>query len=173
MKLTPSEMPRARTDDLIVDELRDETLVYDLKGHKAHCLNRTAAAVWRQCDGETAPAQMARNLEAELAIPKDEGIVSLALARLQKARLLEEGTNVAGVAVGPSRRDLVRKLAMVGGAILLPTVTSMAAPTAAMAASSTTSSACKASCIGLGLPCSDRPGKTCRSIGGGNCNCKN
>ncbi len=161
MEQLRSEMPRARTEKLIVEELPDETLVYDLKRHKAHCLNRTAAAVWRQCDGGTTVSQIVRSLEEELAIPNDEGIVTLALDRLKKARLLEEGTNVAGIAVGPSRRELVRKLAMVGGAILLPMVTSMASPTAAMAASSTTSGACKATCAGFGLPCSDRPGRTC------------
>ena len=46
MKTTRALMPRARQDELVVEELQDETLVYDLKRHKARCLNRTAALVW-------------------------------------------------------------------------------------------------------------------------------
>ena len=50
-------MPRARQDELVVEELSDETLVYDLKRHKANCLNRTAALVWQDCDGQTSVSQ--------------------------------------------------------------------------------------------------------------------
>ena len=54
MKQTfPARLPRMREQGLITDELPDEILVYDLDRHKAHCLNRTAALVWRQCDGKT------------------------------------------------------------------------------------------------------------------------
>lgn len=161
MKRITSEMPRARTDDLTVDELPDETLVYDLKRHKAHCLNRTAAAVWRHCDGDTTPSQIARRLETELEIPKNEQIVRFALDRLDKARLLVEGTELSRASAGPSRRELVRKLAMVGGALLLPMVTSITSPVAAQAASSTTPRNCR-KCRGVGLPCSGRiTGRTC------------
>ena len=45
METTRALMPRARQDELIVEELQDETLVYDLQRHKARCLNRTAALV--------------------------------------------------------------------------------------------------------------------------------
>ena len=43
----PDQLPRARTSELIVKELPDETLVYDLANDKAHCLNHTAALVWK------------------------------------------------------------------------------------------------------------------------------
>ena len=39
METTRALMPRARQDELVVEELPDETLVYDLKRHKARCLN--------------------------------------------------------------------------------------------------------------------------------------
>jgi hypothetical protein len=44
-------LPQARTEGLTVRELAEETLVYDKERHKAHCLNRTAACVWKHCDG--------------------------------------------------------------------------------------------------------------------------
>ena len=39
--------PRARTEGLVVTELPDELLVYDLERHRAHCLNPTAALVFK------------------------------------------------------------------------------------------------------------------------------
>ncbi|MBV9278705.1 MAG: hypothetical protein JOZ41_01360, partial [Chloroflexi bacterium] len=44
--------PRARKNGLIVRELEDEVLVYDLERHRAHCLNRAAGLVWKHADGE-------------------------------------------------------------------------------------------------------------------------
>ena len=41
METTRALMPRARQDELVVEELQDETLVYDLERHKACCLSRT------------------------------------------------------------------------------------------------------------------------------------
>ena len=39
--------PRARTEGLVVTELPDELLVYDLERHRAYCLNPTAALVFK------------------------------------------------------------------------------------------------------------------------------
>jgi hypothetical protein len=67
MKRTaPSPLPRMRAYALVIDDLPDEVLVYDLERHQAHCLNHTAALVWRACDGNLAPAQNAGKLTAEL-----------------------------------------------------------------------------------------------------------
>jgi hypothetical protein len=106
---------------------------------------------------------MAKILADESDLPRDEGIVRLALSRLQKARLLEEGTNVPTAAAGHSRRELVKRLALGGVAMLLPVVTSMVAPAAAMAASTVPSGDCKDFCTGLGLVCTGGKdaGKTC------------
>jgi hypothetical protein len=56
-------LPFARTHQLIVQEVPDEVLVYDLDRHKAHCLNRTSAIVWKHCDGKTTVAEAKRLLE--------------------------------------------------------------------------------------------------------------
>ena len=163
MKPTETLMPSARTAELVVEELPGEILVYELKRHKAHCLNPTSALVWRHCDGRTTVAQVATALEDTYELPRNEEIVWLALDRLRKAKLLQDGTELPEQDVSHSRRDAVRKLAMVGGlSILLPVVSSIRSPLAAEAASSTTNARCNR-CIGVGLPCSDRPGKTCRA----------
>ena len=56
---TRRPLPEARREDIVVQELPDETLVYDLKRHKALCLNRAAGLVWKHCDGRTSVAEMA------------------------------------------------------------------------------------------------------------------
>ncbi len=159
MGRTRAVMPRARTEDLVVEELPEETLVYDLKRHTAHCLNGPAAVVWRHSDGQTSTTQLAKILAEESELPHDEGIVRFALNRLQKAKLLE-GTNIPKVAAGHSRRELVKRLALGGLAMLLPVVTTMVAPVPAMAASTVSPSDCN-KCIGLGLPCTGGGYRTC------------
>jgi hypothetical protein len=51
--------PLARKQDLLVRELADEVLVYDLANDEAHCLNETAAFVWMRCDGRNTPRDIA------------------------------------------------------------------------------------------------------------------
>ncbi len=71
-----SRMPRARKKELVLQELPDELLVYDLENQRAHCLNKTAALVWRHCDGKTGLAGMARILHEKLDLPADQEVVS-------------------------------------------------------------------------------------------------
>jgi hypothetical protein len=136
-------LPRAREVEIVVQELPDEVLVYDLKRHKAHCLNQSAAFVWRRCDGRTSVAEMARLLGEELRAPVSEEVVWLALDRLGKARLLE-GRAPEWLGPGLSRREVVRKLGL-GAAVALPLIISVTAPTAAQA---------QTVLLGQGAPCS-------------------
>jgi coenzyme PQQ synthesis protein D (PqqD) len=141
MEVTDRKAPLARKERLVVYELPDEVLVYDLERHRAHSLNRTAALVWRHCDGATNVADMAALLQRELNLPPDEELVWLALERLERARLLRERPIREIASTRSSRRALVRKLAAVGGLAL---VTSIVAPEAA-----------DAQCCGeRGAPCS-------------------
>jgi hypothetical protein len=54
--------PTARSAHLTIQELPEETLVYDHRNNKAHCLNRTTALVWKLCDGRTSLAEIARQV---------------------------------------------------------------------------------------------------------------
>jgi len=122
--------PQARTKDLVVSPLPDEELVYDLKTHQAYCLNKTAAAVWDGCDGETTVAEMSRALSRELGTEVNEEWVWFALRELNRSSLLEPGL------VWPekmSRRMLLRKLGT--SALAIPVVMAIIAPAAAQAAS--------------------------------------
>ena len=132
METTNAVMPRAREVSLVVEELSDETLVYDLKRHKARCLNRTSALVWRRCDGRTTVAEMAELLEKELKIPAEEGVVWMALDRLDRAHLLEEHVTLPGNRTRYTRREVLRTLRRVAGiSLLLPVIESIVSPLAA------------------------------------------
>jgi hypothetical protein len=123
--------PRARSRELIVRGLGDETLVYDRKTHRAHCLNASARLVLASCDGRTPPEELARTLEAELPDLADaEGFVSLALEQLSEAGLLEEPLDDAATPTSRSRRTALRVLAT---GSTLPVVLSILAPTPAEA----------------------------------------
>ena len=78
--------PRARKQGLVVTELPDELLVYDLERHKAHCLNPTAALVFKHCDGRRTVEQIARSLSTELDVAADERLVWLSLDRLAQGQ---------------------------------------------------------------------------------------
>jgi hypothetical protein len=116
----------ARHEELVVQELPDEVVVYDLKRHKAHCLNKTAAFVWNHCDGETTITELAKLLEQEAGSPLDEQLVWYTLDKLRKADLLEGRLN-SPLDDGLSRRRMIRRL---GAMIVVPTVISLVAPTA-------------------------------------------
>jgi len=131
-RTTGAHLPRMRKQNLIVDELPEEVLVYDLDRHKAHCLNRTAALVWRRCDGKTAPREIARRLQRELDQPFNEEMVWLALRQLNKINLLAEPVSLPPKLAGMSRREMVRNLGIAATVPLV--ITSIVAPTAGQAA---------------------------------------
>lgn len=120
--------PRARQDGVLLRELPDETLVYDLERHRAFCLNATAAAVFRRCDGRAAVPEIARRVARDLGASVDEEVVWLALKRLGRARLLREPVRRPGGSV--SRRAAAFRI---GGGVLLPLISSVLAPKAAEA----------------------------------------
>ena len=169
MKRTRPLMPHARNEELVVEQLPDETLVYDLQRHKAHCLNATAAFVWRHCDGQTSVSELARLLQDELGTPANEEVVWLALDRLERVHLLQERGQHGTETRRYSRRQVVRRLGQIG--IALPMVVSIVAPRAAQAATTTTIAACAGFCQGIGLPCSDDPDKKCEQFEPGECGC--
>jgi hypothetical protein len=122
------QLPLARTERLIVKEVDDEVLVYDLKNDKAHCLNDTAAKVWKNCDGKNSVSEISASLLKENGVPVDEGVVWLALDQLEKFRLLDEVPTAPKIFAGMNRRQLMRNLGV--AAIALPVIISIAAPPA-------------------------------------------
>jgi|SRR6185312_5640879 len=142
--------PPTRRHGLIVCELEDETLVYDRENDEAHCLNQTAALVWKHCDGVLSVAEISRLLEHELQEKVDEQIVWLALSQLKKKRLLAAPLRPSSPPI--SRREMAHKLAH-AAVIALPLITTIIAPTPASAGSCSNCGPPTAICCPAGCPC--------------------
>ncbi|MBX3294378.1 MAG: PqqD family protein [Acidobacteria bacterium] len=127
------QYPTARKAGLVVQEVPDEVLVYDLDTNKAHCLNKTAAAVWRFCDGKTSVPEIAQFLSSESGTNVDSDLVWLAIDQLNESSLLE--VQVEPKFQGQSRREAIRKIG-IASMIALPIVASLVAPKSAMASAS-------------------------------------
>ena len=125
--------PLARKDGLVIQELPDEVLVYDLERDRAHCLNQTAARVWQSCDGKSSPAKIAQTLSHDANRKVDETIVWLALEQLQRNHLLHQKVTFPSALTGINRRAMIKSLG-IAAAITLPLVTSIVAPTPVQAA---------------------------------------
>ncbi len=125
--------PKKRHDDkLLVEELGDETIVYDLDADRGHLLNRVAALVLEHSDGGRSVEELASIVHRETGLPADERIVNLALGELEDAGLVKAEVP----ATGPTRREVIRGLGLgVQAALLLGFVRSVAAPPAAYAQS--------------------------------------
>lgn len=143
------QFPIARREDLIVEELPNEVLVYDLKTDKAHCLNRTAALIWKNCDGEKTEGEIASLLEDELKTPMSMQVVMLGLEELAGNGLLKEDAS-APPRARVSRRRLIQQLGLTA-AIALPVIMSLSVPAAAGAGSA--ADPCVANPRADGCPC--------------------
>ena len=130
-------LPRTRTDNLVIRELDDETLVYDTERDEAHCLNQTAALVWKHCDGKTTAREAVQSLQSALGVSVGTDIVWLAVKQLQRFHLVETTAKAPRV----SRRDLVLKYAP-AALVLLPVIVSITSPTPVQAASCPSGSPC-------------------------------
>jgi hypothetical protein len=144
-----NRLPLARpSEELVIEQLPEELLIYDKERHEAHCLNRAAAAVFRRCDGKTEMDEMV-GLLAEQGLPADERVVELALDELRKAQLLRDDQPAPTGAYLRSRRKMLRQILFVAGAaVALPIVQSIVAPSVAQAASG---------CAAKGQDCSQKP----------------
>jgi Coenzyme PQQ synthesis protein D (PqqD) len=120
---------RTRESDLVVQDLKSEILIYDLRIDKAFCLNFTAAIVWRLCDGKRSAAEMSQLISEKLESPVSEDFIWLALDQLKRENLLATPEVIKNKFAGLSRRELAKKIGL-GSMIALPLITSVVAPTA-------------------------------------------
>lgn len=150
---TSNTMPMARTDDLVVEVLPPDTVVYDLKTDRAHGLNRTATLVWQHCDGCTSVGRMAALLAKDLNILENEALVWLTLKRLSKRHLLAEPVDTPSEITPRTRREVIRALGVIG---VLPVVASIVAPRAAHAQSCSPDCSGQPDCTPCGPSCNRR-----------------
>lgn len=128
--------PKVRNENLVVQEMKDETLVYDLNINKAFCLNKTSKLVWHLCNGKRTFAEIADEMSRQMKQLVSEDVVYLAIEQLNKDGLLENDTSdeFDRHFGGMSRREVIKKVGF-ASLIALPIITGIIAPTAAHAQS--------------------------------------
>ena len=139
----------ARKEGLVIQEMPDEVLVFDLETNKAHCLNETAAFVWKACDGKNSVADITKLFGNKSGTSVPEDLVWLALDQLKKENLIENKDEIVVNYNGMSRREVIRKVGL-ASVVALPLISSLVAPTAV---SAQTCPAQTATNIPVGCPC--------------------
>jgi hypothetical protein len=122
--------PLARKSDIFVENLPEEVVLYDKTNNKVHCLNKTAAAIWENCDGTRTVDDLVHVLESKFGTSADSNLVLQALEELKKANLMKAGTVAVPDAALTSRREAMGKMALAGSALV---ATIIAAPPSAHA----------------------------------------
>ena len=125
-----SQNPIARKNGLVLQEMPDELLVYDLDTNKAHCLNQTSAFVWKACNGKNTVSDISSLYGNYAGDSVPEDLVWLAIDQLSQNNLLEN--KIASKLNGQTRRELIKKIGL-ASVIALPLVASLAAPTSVYA----------------------------------------
>lgn len=126
--------PKGRENELVVQNLKGEVLLYDLTNNKAYCLNETSAAIWNLCDGNSSVSDITKQLSKKLKQPVTDDLVYLALDQFKQDNLLSDNEKVEIKFDGLSRREVIRKVGF-ASMVALPVIASLIAPTAAMAQS--------------------------------------
>src|SRR5688572_15128588 len=120
-----SQRPIARKSGLVIQEVPDEVLVYDLDSNKAHCLNQSAAIVWRSCDGKNSISEIAQLVEQQAGGKVTDEFVWLAIDQLNQNNLLEDEVTISFE--GRSRREVIKKIGL-ASVIAVPVIASLVAP---------------------------------------------
>lgn len=127
-------IPRLRIENIVVQDLGNEILIYDLKMDKAFCLNEVSKAVWQACDGRHTISEIIKEVGFKLKSEPNEDLIWFALNQLNKENLLENGDELPNRFAGMPRREVIKKIGL-GTMLALPIVASMVAPTSFHAAS--------------------------------------
>jgi hypothetical protein len=110
---------------LLLEPIGDELVVYDAERKEAHCLKGLGAFVFSNCDGETDPAVLAVLATAKLGEPIDTVHVEQVLVELDGLALMVRGPSARGI----SRRDMMRRSALVGAsAFVVPVISTYVPP---------------------------------------------
>lgn len=128
-----TDLPQSRKSEIVIQKFENEILIYDLKTNKAFCPNETSAIIYQLCDGKNSVADIAQRFSKQSNQPINDELVWLALDGLKKENLLEND-DVEINFNGLNRRQIIKKVGL-ASMISLPLISSVVAPSAAMAAS--------------------------------------
>lgn len=177
--LTSSEIkPIGLKNNVLVQELEKELLLYDLSRDKVFCLNETSMLIWNLCNGERSIEDIRREVSRQLNSEVNEELIWLALDKLKTEQLLSNHQEIEIKFNALSRREVIKKVGLSSMATL-PLILTIVSPNAAAAQSQSCSSstACfceDATCLNLGDPAlimSPCLNTNCSNGGGVNCLC--
>lgn len=100
--------PKARTLDLSITRLGDETVVYDQLTHRASCLNEISTAIWLACDGNNDLISIRKKLRIAGYQDTTEDVVLMAIEQLFQTNLLEHVEQTKVKTLG--RRSVLKSL---------------------------------------------------------------
>lgn len=121
-------LPKARTENIVEQNLKQETLIYDLITNQAFNLNETLSIIYKACDGATTFTELKRKYKFS------DDFIYLALDELKQNELLAKGVGYVSPFANTSRREVIKKVGL-ATMLMLPLVSGLVAPTAAQAAS--------------------------------------
>lgn len=133
--------PLARSDGLVIEEVFDELVIYDLERDRVHSLNPTAAFVWHRCNGQHTTDELVALLQREFRVSQAETLLWSTLDRLEKAHLLHGKVPYpSGTQKTYTRREMLKMAGRGAGltVAMLPVIKSIVAPSVAQAASDDT-----------------------------------
>ena len=153
----------ANGSNLVVRSVGDEVIVYSRETHRAFCLNKILAEVWRAASKNENPEQLVQRLQESEMPQANRETVCYALNLLESHDLLHRekyGSRTELPTV--SRRDCLRALGA-GAAAIVPTLAAIDVPEAFAQASE---------CGQQNAPCGPGfppccPGKVCQRTGQG------
>jgi hypothetical protein len=118
--------PASRTEQIVVEQVGLETVVYDMDTNVGHALKSLAAAVFMYADGKNSIDDIAELCAYRLGAPVTPSEVEDAVAQLHDASLLE--APVLDIKTGVSRRAALKTFAAAGvGTMLVTSVATSAA----------------------------------------------
>ncbi|MGA2471535.1 MAG: hypothetical protein ABSG64_12715 [Solirubrobacteraceae bacterium] len=123
----------ARRDDVVIEGVGSDLLIFDRRSDTAHCLGEPAALIWRSCADGATLSELAKMLVAhKLAGSRGEAttLAETALSEFAENGLLETSLEPGGI----PRRQALRRIAGVGAlAVGAPLIVSAGIPTSALA----------------------------------------
>lgn len=126
--------PTAKTSQILIQQLDNELLIYDLKTNRAFCLNETSAIIFQLCDGTRTVPEISQTLNKTSDPFISEELIWLALDGFKKEDLLEESDRIDIDFNGLTRRKVIQRIGM-ASMVALPLISSVVAPSAALAQS--------------------------------------
>lgn len=129
-----NKLPKSRMENIVVQSIDNELLIFDIISNKAFCLNETSTVIWHACDGKTSITEISKIVSQKLKTTSNEDLVWLALEKLENEDLIEKSNYFSNHFAEIPRREVIKKIGLATMAAL-PVISSVIAPSSILAAS--------------------------------------